>query len=68
MRDGTSIKDSGSVFAGIQAVPADPGAQPHHPAALRVLFQGINGINFGGGKVLSAACLDAVLQVLPKGR
>jgi hypothetical protein len=35
---------------------------------LRVLFQGINGINFGGGKVLSAACLDAVLQVLPKGR
>jgi hypothetical protein len=43
VRDGTSIKDSGSVFAGIQAVPADPGAQPHHPAALRVLFQGING-------------------------
>jgi len=39
----TSIKDSGPVFAGIQAVPAEPTAQPPRPVALRVLFQGING-------------------------
>jgi sialate O-acetylesterase len=39
----TSIKDSGPVFAGIQALPAEPAAEPPRPAALRVLFQGING-------------------------
>ncbi len=33
-----SLADSGPVFAGFQAAPADPAAQPASPAALRVNF------------------------------